>query len=158
MRASSIAVACVACALLGCDVANISENHKESSQAQKLPITLGGFVENHPERGELGGTCTPDGNRDILNCDVYNGLMDWVLTEITIAVTWSPYGDDDKRYYREAVSIAPLQTRQVSIRLGLQLPSDDVYRFRGRPPIATSHWEWLFAGARGSPVSVNANR
>jgi hypothetical protein len=97
---------------------------------QDLRITFGGFVENHPEGGKLGGVCGTDDTRNVLNCDIYNGLLDWTVTEITLLVTWSPYGDDDKRYYRVPVSIEPLKTERVSVRLGLQLPPDDRWGFQ----------------------------
>src|ERR1022692_2040395 len=105
MRTTSLAIACVAFALLGCGVMTFSEKSNDSPRGQELPLTFGGFIENHPDRGELSGTCTPDAARSVLNCDLYNGLLDWTLTEVTVAVTWSPYGQDDKRYYREIVSI-----------------------------------------------------
>jgi hypothetical protein len=149
MKTPSIAIVCLACALIGCDTPQSPEKPKESPKAQDLTITLGGFIENHPEGGSLGGTCVPDVMRNVLKCDVYNGLQDWTLTEITLVVTWLPYNQDDKRYYRETVSIEPLQTQQVSIRLGLQLPPDDVMRLRNRPPVTSHHWGWTYAGAKG---------
>jgi len=143
---------------MGCDAMQAPEKHKDAPRPQELPLTFGGFIENHPDRGTLGGTCTPDVTRGVLNCDVYNGLLDWTLTEITVAVTWSTYGQDDKRYYRETVSIEPLQTRQVSIRLGLQLPPDDSIRLRNRAPDVTNHWGWLITGAKGLPISGDSTR
>jgi len=73
-------------------------------------------------------------------------------TEVTIGLTWIPYGDDDKSYFREVVSIEPLKTGQVSIRLGTQLPPDTYLRFRNKAPVASQHWSWLLANARGVPA------
>ncbi len=138
--------------LFGCQSApNTPEKPKASVPPDRdLPITYGGFIENHPERGELNGVCGTDDTRNVLNCDIYNGLLDWTVTEITFVVTWAPYNDDDKRYYRETVSIPPLKTGQVSIRLGMQLPIDSVMKYRAQPPTRLKHWSWLIAGARGS--------
>lgn len=151
MKPTSLAAACLVCTLLGCDTTQLSEKPTASPKAQDLAITLGGFIENHPEGGTLGGTCVPEQMRSVLKCDVYNGLQNWTLTEITLVVTWLPYNQDDKRYHRETVSIEPLQTEQVSIRLGLQLPADDVIRLRKGPPIISKHWGWTYAGAKGLP-------
>ena len=112
--------------------------------AQDLHITLGGFVENHPEGGKLDGVCDTDHTRNVLHCDLYNGLRDWTVTEITLRLTWSPYDNDSKRYYRVPVSIEPLNTERVSVRLGLQLPPDEGVGTR-----TMTHWEWLIENARG---------
>ncbi len=120
---------------------------KEKYVDQDLHITFGGFVEKHPEGGKLGGVCGPDIKRDVLTCDIYNGLLDWTVTEIILAVTWSPYSDDDKRYYRVRVSIKPLKTEHVSVRLGMQLPPDTAIGTN-----TSRHWSWLIANARGYPV------
>jgi hypothetical protein len=45
---------------------------------------------------------------------------------------------------RVRVSIVPLRTERVSVRLGLQLPPDDVVGTR-----TLAHWAWLIASARG---------
>ena len=156
--ATPVAAAAVAFALFGCqDVTKTSEKPKDSAQQQDLRITLGGFIENHPERGVLGGVCGTDTTRNVLNCDIYNGLLDWTVTEITLMVGWLPYKDNDKRYYREPVSIESLKTSPVSVRLGLQLPLDTVVELRNRPPITSKHWRWLFVGAKGLPRQVGGD-
>jgi hypothetical protein len=119
---------------------------QDKNAEQDLRITVGGFVEDHPEGGKLAGVCATDNTRNVLNCDIHNGLSDWTVTEITLTLTWAPYGNDNKRYYRVPVSIAPLNTEAVSVRLGLQLPPDDVVGTR-----TMTHWAWLIAGARGTP-------
>ncbi len=116
---------------------------QEKKPEQDLRITFGGFLENHPEGGKLNGVCGTDDTRNVLNCDIYNGLLDWTVTEIILAVIWSPYGDDDKRYYRVHVSIEPLTTERTTVSLGLQLPPDDM---------VGHHWHWLIASARGYRV------
>ncbi len=152
MKAPGLAIAFAACTLFGCQATQISEKPKDAKpKDQELPITVGGFIENHPERGTLNGVCGTDATRNVLNCDIYNGLLDWTVTEITLGVTWAPYNDDDKRYYRESVSIESMKTSQVSIRLGLQLPLDDVIRRRNRAPVTMNHWSWLITGAKGLP-------
>jgi hypothetical protein len=156
--ASPAAVAVVAFALFGCqDVTNASEKPKDSPQEQDLRITLGGFIENHPDRGVLGGVCGTDTTRNVLNCDIYNGLLDWTVTEITLVVTWLPYNDDDKRYYREAVSIESLKTSPLSVRLGLQLPLDDVVKRRNGPSTTMKRWAWAIASAKGLPRQVGGD-
>jgi hypothetical protein len=155
MKAHSLVLVFATCALFGCQAKKISEKPKESPP-QDLHVTSGGFIENHPERGTLHGVCESDATRNVLNCDIHNGLLDWTVTEITIGVTWSPYKDDDKGYFRERVSIEPLMTSRVSVRLGLQLPPDDVVKPRGRPPKAIKHWSWLVAEAKGVPLQNSA--
>ncbi len=121
-------------------------DRQESNADQDLRITLGGFVQDHPEGGKLGGGCGPDDTRNVLVCDIYNGLLGWTVTEVLLGVEWSPHGDDDKRFYRVSVSIEPLTTERVSVRLGLQLPPDRQLA-PGTRPIRS--WHWLIMNARG---------
>ncbi|MFZ0798888.1 MAG: hypothetical protein WCA13_16015 [Terriglobales bacterium] len=115
---------------------------------QNLTITYGGFIQNGPEDQLLNGVCGTDLTRNVLNCDVHNGLVDWNVTEVTFQVI--PTGDSEQHYYRERLSIAPLQTGHVSIRLGMQLPADDYIKLRGRPGGRTqTHWNWLIVEAKG---------
>jgi hypothetical protein len=102
--------------LAGCQsTPQLDEKKTVPTKADRdLRITLGGFVENHPEGGTLNGVCGTDNTRNVLNCDIHNGLLNWTVTEVTIGLTWIPYGDDDKSYFREVVSIEPLKTGQVS--------------------------------------------
>jgi hypothetical protein len=139
--------------LTGCHTAPRPEEKKvvTAQSPQGMSITLGGFVENHPEGGTLNGVCGTDDTRNVLNCDIHNGLLKWTVTEVTIGVTWSPYKDDDVSYYRETVSLEPLKTAQVSLRLGTQLPPDTFITLKNRAPITTKHWSWLIANAKGIP-------
>lgn len=160
MKHTIAAVAILTLVLAGCQEAPRPDERKTVSTKtdQDLRITLGGFAENHPESGTLNGVCGTDNTRNVLNCDLHNGLLNWTVTEVTIGVTWTPYGDNEKSYFREAVSIEPLKTGQVSIRLGTQLPSDTYLRFRNKAPVATQHWSWLIANAKGVPASRGTNR
>jgi len=116
-----------------------------------LHLTLGGFREGHPDDGTLDGVCTLNISRTAMDCDVYNGISGWIVTEVTLVVTWSPYTHNDKRFYSERVSIAPLKTERISIKLGLQLPPDDQLRNKRSAPIGPplQHWEWSLVGAKG---------
>jgi hypothetical protein len=61
-------------------------------------------------------------------------------------------GGDQQHYYRERVSIAPLQTEPVSIRLGVQLRPDTYIKYHGKPGGQTmTHWSWLIVQAKGTP-------
>lgn len=111
---------------------------------QDLRLTFGGFPQEHPEEGKLEGVCGTDSTRNVLDCDVYNGLAHWTVKELTLEVTWFPFGEDNKRFYSESVSIEPLKTEHVSIRLGLQLPG------RVSPP--GKRWGWLIANAKGHRI------
>lgn len=126
---------------------------KDKQAEQDLRITFGGFVEDHPEGGKLEGVCGTDYTRNVLNCDIYNGLLGWTVTEFTIVVTWSPYKDEDKRYYRTPLRIEPFATERCTIRLGVQLPPDEYPRYRGRTFPAIRHWSWLIASAKGHRVN-----
>jgi hypothetical protein len=79
---------------------------------------------------------------------------EWAVREVTLVVTWSPYGQDDKRYYSERVSIDPQKTERVTIRLGLQLPLDTQLRNKRGLPIGppSQHWGWNLAGAKGHQI------
>jgi hypothetical protein len=150
VKACTIAIVFATCALAGCQITRIPETPNAAPQEdQALRITFGGFIENQPERGKLEGVCGTDATRNVLNCDIHNGLLDWTITEITMAVTQSPYNEDDTKYYREAVSIESLKTGHISIRLGLQLPADDVINRHSGAAATLSHWSWLIASAKG---------
>jgi hypothetical protein len=115
---------------------------------QDLKITYGGFIQNGPQDQLLDGVCGTDVTRNNVDCDVHNGLMGWNVTEVTFQVI--RIGDDQQHYYRERVSIPPLQTQHVSIKLGMQLPADEYIKYRGKPGGQTlSHWSWLIVGAKG---------
>ena len=115
---------------------------------QDLKITYGGFIQNGPQDQLLDGVCGTDATRNNVDCDVHNGLMGWSVTEVTFQII--RIGDDQQHYYRERVSIAPLQTQHVSIKLGMQLPADDYIKYRGKPGGQTlSQWSWLIVGAKG---------
>ncbi len=86
--------------LFGCQAGQYGPSAQRESkrQEQELPLTLGGFLKDGPETEKLDGVCGPDETRNVVSCDVYNGLPAWTITEVTFVVTWSPYKDDDKRY------------------------------------------------------------
>lgn len=150
--ATLIAVEFLALCAFSCDRPERASPAKSESEVD-LRITFGGFRDGHPDEGKLEGVCTPDPSRTILNCDIYNGLGGWAVSEFTLVVTWSPYNDDDKRDFVQRVSIEPSTTEHVSIRLGIQLPQDTRLKFRGGrlgPP--ETHWGWQIVQAKGHPV------
>jgi hypothetical protein len=116
-----------------------------------LRITFGGFREGHPDEGKLDGVCTLDVTRTVMDCDIHNGIVGWTVSEITLVVTWSPYNDDDKRYYSEHVAIDPQKTQHVTIRLGRQLPLDTQLRNNKGVAIGPpqQHWGWNLVSAKG---------
>lgn len=119
---------------------------------QELQLTMGGFLPNGPEDEKVDGICSPGPTRSALECDIHNGLPNWRLTKVTFVVTWAPYGDDDKKYYRVPISIEPLATAHCTFSLAAVLPSDDIYPNKGRAPTAVHHWGWSILTARGRPV------
>jgi hypothetical protein len=135
--------------VVSCD--EISRTKTEASKVQEeqtLRLTYGGFIQGGPENQRLDGVCGADSNRNAIECDIYNGLPDWNVTELMLRVSWQPYGDNDVRDYRQRVSIAPFTTQKVSVTLGAQLPNDT---WIGRERI--SHWTWMVAGAKGVRAS-----
>jgi hypothetical protein len=156
VKRDTLAVALMVSAIIGCQApTKTTESPPEPrNQEQVLSLTAGGFIENHPERGAVQGLCTADPTRTVLNCDIYNGISDWTLTEITLGVTWYPYDDEDKRYFHEKTSISPMTTAQVHIRLGLELPLDDSMKRKTGPPVNINHWAWLIVGAKGLHVTA----
>jgi hypothetical protein len=102
-----------------------------------LQITLGGFVKGGNEQEKIEGTCTPVETGNVLNCDIYNGLAGWRITELVIRITWAPYSAEDVRDFRQRVTITPLTTVPVNLLLGMQLPG--------------MRWGWIVVGAKGVP-------
>lgn len=147
------AVICVSLSAFSC-APSAQKSGSQTDAEQDLRITLGGFQEGHPDEGTVEGVCTPDLTRTMLDCDIYNGLVGRAVTELKLVITWSPYKEGDKRFYSQRVSIEPLKTEHVSIRLGLQLPPDDPpFMRRGRrvgPRL--QHWGWLIASAKGHRI------
>ncbi|HLK34687.1 MAG TPA: hypothetical protein VKT29_16450 [Terriglobales bacterium] len=120
---------------------------------QNLPITLGGFIQNGPEGQLLDGQCRPNLTRDVLQCDIHNGLVPWNITEITLQIIRTGDAENEHHYYRERLSIASLQTETVTIKLGMQLPADTRLSFRGGQTSTMSHWQWLIVGAKGIAIA-----
>jgi hypothetical protein len=145
-RLSFLAVALLTLISLGCETAP-SESNPKPEPEQDLTITFGGFLQNGPHDELLDGQCRPTATRDVLECDMHNGLMKWNITETTFQVTRTRDRDDERHYYRQRISIAPLQTETVSFKLGMQLPPDT--QLFGKP---LSHWGWLIVGAKGQPA------
>jgi hypothetical protein len=104
------------------------------------------------EHQKIDGVCGTDETRNVLNCDIHNGLQDWRVTELVIRVTWAPYSEDDVRDFRQRISIAPLTTETIHVRLGAQLPTDTYLLGK-----ADSHWSWLVVNAKGVPAQSAQN-
>lgn len=140
------------CALLVCALVlsgcTSAKSPPEAPKEHELQVTLGGFLVGGPEDEKVDGICSVASNRTSLSCEVYNGLPQWDLTEITFRVAWRPYDDDHSHLYRQTVHIPSLTTGRVSFSLGTQLPADTVL-FKNTEPI--SHWTWLVVGAKGVP-------
>ena len=120
----------------------------QETTGQDLKLTYSGFMQDGPEDQLLDGVCGTNATRNVLECDVHNGLMSWYVTGITFQVMRT--GDEERHYYRERVSIPPLRTAHVAIRLGMQLPPDDYIKVRGRPGRQSrTHWNWLIVKASG---------
>jgi hypothetical protein len=139
-------------ASVGCQHPSASPPRSEISDEQVLPITFGGFLKDGPENETLNGVCGTDISRNLLNCDIYNGFPAWTITEVTLAVSWAPYGNGDVRYFRVPVTIQPQQSEHVTVRLGLQLPPDEVLRIPSHKAQLLQHWGWQTVGANGRPA------
>jgi len=131
-----------------CEETKPNDPAPKGTPEQDLRITYGGFVQNGPQDQILDGVCGTDVTRNNVTCDIHNGLEGWNVTEVTFQIIRT--GDDQQHYYRQRISIAPLQTEHVDIRLGMQLPADDYIKCRGKLGGQTlSHWSWLIVGAKG---------
>lgn len=137
---------------LACNDSRSSAAIPKSRREEDLTITFGGFLQNGPEDQRLDGRCTPNPARDILQCDVHNGLEKWHVTEVTFQVVRPGDKDDDRHYYRERVSIEPLETETASFKLGMQLPADTYIPARGGSKQSVGHWDWLIVGAKGQRI------
>lgn len=136
-------------ASLACETAPSIDSNPKPNPEQDLAITYGGFIKDGPENELLDGQCAESVARDVLRCDIHNGLMKWKVTEITFQVIRHGDKDGEQHYYRERISIVPLQTETVTIKLGMQLPADTRIAIRGRPVQTLNHWSWLVVGAKG---------
>jgi hypothetical protein len=134
--------------LCSCGDRSTTVTRENAQQDRALPLTLGGFLKDGPEAERVEGVCEHDYTRTVLNCDLYNGLRGWVVTEVTLAVTWLPYRDGDLRYYQVPITIRPFTTERATIRLGLQLPNDEVVNRAGKVE-ALQHWRWQNIGTKG---------
>jgi hypothetical protein len=135
--------------IIGCAKQTASTQGDRPKPEQDLPLTFGGFLQGGPQEERLTGVCTPDLAREVLNCDVYNGLPAWKISEITIVVTWSPYNQEDKRSFRVPTAITPMTTEHCAVRLGLQLPEDEWLTRNRRPQDRLNKWGWQIMGAKG---------
>ena len=118
---------------------------------QDLRITFGGFLDGGDEKQKVEGTCSPDSTQTALSCEIYNGLLDWQVTELVIRVTWTPYSQDNVRDFDQRVLISPRSTASVNFKWGTRLPNDTIVRGR-----ALQHWEWLVVGVRGIPSNQDS--
>jgi len=147
------AFVCLTSILTSCSNNTLTpETTNTSKQEEDLVITFGGFLKDGPKTEKLEGVCGTDYTRNVLNCDIYNGLLSWNVTELTFEIVWSPYNEETKRFFRNRISIPPMTTGHVSISLGMQLPPDDVYSYRNLPSKTLSHWTWIIAAAKGEHV------
>jgi len=108
-------------------------------EAQTIPLHIDGtYMGDRTQKVE--GVCglSPDGV--VVRCDMHNGLRQWRVTAITfsIATTEDAPGKAKANMYKQDVTIDPLQTQTVIIRLGMRLPKN--------------HWAWHMAGADGTCV------
>jgi hypothetical protein len=110
------------------------------------------FLKDGPEAEQIGGVCGPDDTRNLLNCDIYNGLPGYIITEVTLLVTWFPVEDDNARRFNVPITIKPLTTEHIVVRLGLQLPPDNVFTDPHGKVTAHKRWAWENVGAKGYPA------
>jgi hypothetical protein len=139
-------------ASVACRNQTASTQRQAEGAEQVLPLTYGGFLKGGPENEKLDDVCSTDSTRNLLDCDIYNGLPGWTITEVTLAVTWDPYGVDDLRYFKVPVTIPPKTTQHVSLRVGVQLPTDEVVKVPHREPQTTKRWGWHTVRAKGRPA------
>lgn len=137
---------------LACNVSRSPESNPKFMPEQELTVTFGGFLQNGPEDQRLEGECSPNATRDLLQCDIHNGLLKWRIAEITFQVIRTSDKEDDRHYYRQRVSIEPLQTQSASFKLGMQLPSDTYLPTRDGPRKSLAHWDWLIVDAKGQRI------
>lgn len=142
LRCACLLSALTAVAYSGCGNHVAVGAHENTRPEQILPLTFGGFLKDGPEAEQVSGVCGPDETRNLLNCDIYNGLPEWIITAVTLRVTWAPYNDQDTRDYDVPVVIQPHTTERVPVRLGMQLPLADAFTKHQR-------WGWLISGAKG---------
>ena len=138
-------------ASFGCGNQTAPTVHEEANREQVLPLTFGGFLKDGPKAEKIYGVCGADDTRNLLNCDIYNGLPGWTVTEVTLVVLLAPYGDGDSRYYQVPIIIKPRTTEHVAVRLGLHLPPDYFRESDGKVS-AFARWSWDIEGAKGYPT------
>lgn len=138
---------------LHCVACDTTPPIQKPAPEQALVITFGGFLQNGPQDELLDGQCGLNQTRDVLQCDIHNGLMKWNISEITFQVIRIGDPENEHHYYRERVSIESLQTETFTIKLGMQLPADTYFKMRNGQTHTSTHWSWLIVGAKGTPHS-----
>ena len=86
------------------DSAPSAESNPKPNPEQDLVITFGGFLQNGPEDQLLDGQCQANPAKDVLQCDMHNGLMKWNITEITFQVIRTGDREDEHRRPNEPFS------------------------------------------------------
>jgi hypothetical protein len=94
----------------------------ETNPEQMLRIAVDGSLQGRPKTERLMGVCNTDDSRTMLICELYNGLPEWTITGVTMAVTWFPYRQGTERSYQLPVVIKPRTRGHVQVNLGVQLP------------------------------------
>src|SRR5712664_1117059 len=60
--------------IIGCERETAPTQSGSAKREQELPLTFGGFLKGGPEDERLDGVCGPDPSRNVVECDIYNGL------------------------------------------------------------------------------------
>ena len=139
-------------ASVGCEKQSAPAIHENVRREQVLPLTFGGFLKDGSETEKIGGVCGTDDTRILLNCDIYNGLSGWTISEVTLDVIRVASEGDSARRYNVPITIKPLTTEHVTVRLGLQLPPDTVFKSPHGKVTTRQRWAWQSVGAKGYPA------
>jgi hypothetical protein len=147
--------------IIGCERETAPTQSGSAKREQELPLTFGGFLKGSPEDERLDGVCGPDPSRNVVECDIYNGLPGWRITEITIKVVILPSFKErpsasnnwDAKQYRVPVEIRPMMAEHIAVRLGLRIPPDEYSaRGKGKGPVNLERWSWQLTGAKGYSI------
>lgn len=115
---------------------------------QDLLLTMGGFMRDNADAGTLTGECRAGSNRQTLECEIYNGIQGWTVTQVSLQVEWAPALGGSTRLYRVPAEIKPFTSQKCTATVESPLPADT-----GMPsaesPAANRRWSWSIVGARG---------
>lgn len=131
-------------ALCGCNEPLKATNAEHRTEVLKINPFSGGIVDD-PTGGTIDALCHPLSGGTELQCDVYNGLQKWHLSEVEFSIIADMREHDEPaRRIRVAIHAPPLSSGKVDFVLGTKL-APDTFGPKGE---RFEHWAFAVTGAK----------